>query len=128
MSEMELKAQIRLALGRRPNVRLFNNPCGQGWIGKATRLHDGAMLIAGPQRVVYGLAPGSADLIGWRQVVITPDMVGQTIAQFVSQEIKALNGRTTPEQHTWRQVVTAAGACAGVVRSVDEALAMVAGR
>lgn len=30
----------------------------------------------------------SGDLIGWRRVLITPDMVGQLIAQFVSRECK----------------------------------------
>lgn len=46
----------------------------------------------------YGLANDSAkmndrlkssDLVGWRQVTVTPNMVGKTIAQFVSLETKA---------------------------------------
>jgi hypothetical protein len=32
--------------------------------------------------VQYGLAPGSGDLIGFRSVTITPEMVGQRVAVF----------------------------------------------
>ena len=47
--------------------------------------------------VRYGLANDSAelnrqikssDLIGWRPLLITPDMVGQVVAQFASVEVK----------------------------------------
>lgn len=125
MSERDNKAAIRLALGRRPDVRLFNNPCGEAWLGKATKLPNGDILLRGAQRVVYGLVVGSGDLIGWKRVLITPDMVGQHLAQFLSAEIKAGRGRPTQDQDNWRTVVNAAGGRAGVLRSVEDALGLV---
>lgn len=125
MSEAELKAQIRLALGRRADVRLFNNPVGQAWVGQSQSQRDGSILLLRPHRVVYGLFPGSADLFGWRSVVITPEMVGQTIAQVVSPEVKAGRYKPTDEQLRWRDNVLAAGGRAGIVRSVEDALALV---
>ena len=72
--------------------------------------------------VRYGLQPGSSDLIGWRTVTITPDMVGQRIAVFTSIEVKTPTGRVKPEQQQWLDAVQAAGGIAGVARSVEDAL------
>ena len=69
----------------------------------------------------FGLARGSADLIGFRTVTITPDMVGQRLAVFVSLEVKTPTGRIRPEQANWQRTVSAAGGLAAVVRSVQEA-------
>mgnify|MGYP006273510687 CR=1 FL=1 len=71
--------------------------------------------------VTFGLAKGSADLIGWTTRTITPDMVGQTVAVFTSLEVKTPTGRVSPEQRQWLEAVQAAGGVAGVVRSVEEA-------
>lgn len=77
--------------------------------------------------VRYGLANDSArlnerikssDLIGWRPIVITPEMVGQTIAQFVSIEAKAKGWRLTPSdlrgqaQKRWIDLINADGGLA----------------
>ena len=73
--------------------------------------------------VRYGLANDSpalnariksADLIGWRRVVITPAHVGQAIAQFVSRECKPSGWRyagTDREQAQakWAAMVTLDG-------------------
>jgi len=64
---------------------------------------------------------GAADLLGWRTVTVTPEMVGQRIAQFVSLEVKTATGRVRPEQENWRRVVSEAGGVAAVVRSVEDA-------
>jgi hypothetical protein len=71
--------------------------------------------------VRYGLQPGSSDLIGWRTVTITPEMVGQQIAVFTSIEVKTPAGRVKPEQQQWMDAVQSAGGIAGVARSVSEA-------
>jgi hypothetical protein len=70
----------------------------------------------------YGLQPGSSDLIGWRTVTITPEMVGQQVAVFTSIEVKTPTGRVKPEQQQWLDAVQAAGGIAGVARSVEDAL------
>lgn len=68
----------------------------------------------------YGLCPGSADLVGWRSLVITPDMVGSTLAQFVSVEVKGPRGKLSDEQARWRNAVEQAGGLALVARGPDD--------
>lgn len=56
----------------------------------------------------------SADLIGWRRVLITADMVGSGIAQFASIECKAEGWKFTGSdreiaQQRWATLVTAEG-------------------
>ena len=70
----------------------------------------------------FGLCKGSADLIGYRTITITPDMVGQQVAVFASIEAKTPAGRIRPEQQAWMETVQAAGGIAGVARSVEDAL------
>lgn len=83
--------------------------------------------------VRYGLANDSAavnrrfkssDLIGWRSIVITPDMVGQTVALFVARECKHEGWRyaATEEQQAqlrFLDLVNNAGGDACFVSSVD---------
>ena len=73
----------------------------------------------------FGLCKGSADLIGYRTITITPDMVGQQVAVFLSIEVKNPTGRIRPEQQAWMETVQAAGGIAGVARSVEDALRIV---
>ena len=76
--------------------------------------------------VTFGLCKGSADLIGWRTLTITPDMVGQQVAVFTSIEVKTPTGRVQPEQKQWLEAVQAAGGIAGIARSVEDAEALLA--
>lgn len=111
-AETTLQQQIRLALGTRSDLRLFRNQVGQ---------------LSDPRTgrpVQFGLARGSADLIGWRTVVVTPDMVGQRLAVFTSIEVKTPTGRLTPAQHAWLGAVRSAGGIAGVARSVSDAVCL----
>jgi hypothetical protein len=114
-TETTLQQQIRLALGTRPDARLFRNQVGSLPDPRTGRL------------VTFGLAKGSADLIGWRTVTITPEMVGQQVAVFTSIEVKTPNGRVRPEQQAWLRVVQGAGGFAGIARSVPDALQIVTG-
>lgn len=112
-SETHLQQEIRLALGTRPDLRLYRNNCGS---------------LPDPRTgrpVQFGLARGSADLIGWRSITITPEMVGQRIAVFTSIEVKTPTGRLTPAQHAWLGTVRGAGGIAGVARSVGAAFEIV---
>ena len=68
----------------------------------------------------FGLCKGSADLIGWRTVTITEEMVGQKIAVFTSIEVKNSSGRVRPEQQQWLDAVQKAGGIAAVARSVAD--------
>jgi hypothetical protein len=112
-AETTLQQQIRLAVGSRSDLRLFRNQVGSLPDPRTGRL------------VTFGLARGSADLIGWRTITVTPEMVGQRLAVFTSIEVKTPTGRLRPEQQAWLGVVRSAGGVAGVVRSVDDALQIV---
>ena len=48
-------------------------------------------------------------------------MEEQKMAQFVALEVKSATGRATKEQSQFLEHITAAGGCAGVVRSVGDA-------
>ena len=113
-AETDLQQRIRLALGLRPDLRLFRNQVGSLPDPRTGRL------------VTFGLARGSADLIGWRTVTVTPDMVGQQLAVFTSIEVKTPTGRLAPMQQAWLGTVRGAGGIAGVARSVGDAVRIVA--
>jgi hypothetical protein len=91
VSEQQIQQRIRLALSRGP-VRLYRN-------------NTGTLRDANGRPVTFGLEVGSADLIGWTTRTITPDMVGQQVA----------------EQRQWLEAVQAAGGIAGIARSVEDA-------
>jgi hypothetical protein len=100
--ETILSAKIRAAVNALPYARLFRNSVGQD---KSTFVR-------------YGLAVGSADLIG---IVITNTGIGK----FLSVEVKTPTGRIEPLQIAWRDLIIKLGGCAGIVRSVKEALDLV---
>ena len=110
-SEQSIQQHIRIA-------------CSTG----ATRLwrnNTGTLRDQHGRPVQFGLARGSADLIGYRTITITPNMVGTTVAVFLSIEVKTPTGRIRPEQQAWLETVQAAGGIAGVARSVEDALRIV---
>ena len=84
------------------------------------RNNTGTLKDANGRPVSFGLCKGSADLIGWRTVTITPEMVGQQVAVFTSIEVKTATGRVRPEQQQWLNAVQAAGGIAAVARSVAD--------
>ncbi len=112
-AETTLQQQIRLAVGTRSDLKLFRNQVGSLPDPRTGRL------------VTFGLARGSADLIGWRTVTVTPEMVGQRIAVFTSLEIKTPSGRLSAAQTHWLHAVRTAGGIAGMARSVGDALRIV---
>jgi len=111
LSEQRIQQEIRLALSRGP-VRLYRN-------------NTGTLRDQYGRPVQFGLAVGSADLIGWTTRTITPEMVGQRVAVFTSIEVKSATGRLRPEQRQWLEAVQAAGGIAGVARSVEDAQSLI---
>jgi len=109
-SEHEIQQRIRLACGRGP-VRLWRN-------------NTGALVDQQGRFVRFGLCKGSSDLIGLRSLEITPELVGQRIAQFVALEIKSNSGVVSPEQRAFLQAVQDLGGLAAVCRSVQQAQAV----
>lgn len=68
------------------------------------------------RKIHYGLCKGSSDLIGWRQVLITPEMVGDRIAQFYAVEVKTAAGSVTEDQQRFIDAVNNAGGCGLIAR------------
>ena len=106
MSETAILQKIRLKASKL-GYRLFRNQVGQ------YKLADGRFLRS-------GLCVGSSDLIGWKTVRITQDMVGMDIAQFVAMEVKTPTGKLKPEQENFLKVVRESGGIAIVARSADD--------
>jgi len=111
VTEQQIQQQIRIACST-GDTRLFRN-------------NTGTLRDQHGRPVQFGLCKGSADLIGWRTVTVTPEMVGQRIAVFLSIEVKTPTGRLRPEQQHWLDAVQAAGGIAGVARSAEDALRIV---
>ena len=99
MSEADLMRRIQIAVCN-TGARVMRNNVG------AFKDHKG-------QWVHFGLHKGSSDLIGW-----TRD------GKFLALEVKMPTGKPTPEQINFIEQVRKAGGIAGIVRSVDEALAL----
>lgn len=126
MTEIAVKRRMQLALSD-TTTRLWNNPVGSAWIGKEVDHTPFTITLVHPRRVIFGLAPGSSDLIGLRSVEITPDMVGQRVAIFCAVEVKSKTGRPTDEQSAFIKTVNYLGGRAGIARSEDEAKIIVDG-
>ena len=119
MTETELQALILRAAGSKPHVRLFRNQVGEGYVGKALRDPEGVFL-SDARHVRMGLFPGSGDLIGWRTINITSEMIGRRIAQFISIEVKTPTGKIRPDQRNWADQINAAGGLAIIARSISD--------
>lgn len=90
---------------------LFRNNRGMCWQGKPIKRGDDRM-IQNARPVYYGIPETSkkkgmkgGDYIGFREVAITEDMVGQTIAQFMNVEIKTKTDRIHKNQRRWHDFV-----------------------
>jgi hypothetical protein len=77
------------------------------------------------KQVRYGLAPGSSDLIGGAQVIVTPEMVGRKLFVFLCDEIKTEKGRLTPEQLAFFRTVETLGGITRNDRSKQSAIEFV---
>lgn len=70
---------------------------------------------------VHGAPDGTADLCGWKSIVVTPDMIGKKMAVFVGIEIKTKTGRVGAAQKAFRRAVIRDGGICGVCRTEDDA-------
>lgn len=86
------------------------------------RNNIGVAVFPDGSRVAYGLTPGSSDLIGWKSITVTPEMVGKRLAVFVAVEVKTAKGRLTKEQRNFIDRLRMCGGIAGVAKSPEEAL------
>ena len=115
---------IMLALSK-SGATIFRNNVGMGWTGKSIRQKDGSILILNPRPLHAGLTTGSSDLIGWKTITITHEMVGKQFAQFVAVEVKTSTGKPSKEQLHFIEAVKKAGGRAGIARTPDEAIIII---
>lgn len=124
--ESNVQARAMLALSEGGAV-VFRQNVGTAFAGVVLDRTATTLTLGNPRPLHAGLCEGSSDIIGWVPVEITPDMIGQTLAVFVAAEVKTPTGRTTEAQERFLAAVRSSGGVAGVVRSEDEARALLPG-
>lgn len=124
-AERALRNAVQL-VGASLGVRLFRNNVGLGWVGRLIRRDKGGVTLAEARVLHAGLCKGSSDLIGLRPTVVTPEMVGRTIAVFVAFELKTRGVTMTDDQEAFLKMVKECGGIASVVRSAEEAAVILA--
>jgi hypothetical protein len=109
--------------------RLFRNQTGTGYQGQVIKtkpgkhfveFEPGDIILRKPRFIEFGLVKGSHDMIGWRPVKITQEMVGRILAVFTSREVKTKNVKVTKEQLNFERVVNESGGDAKIVYSLEE--------
>ena len=93
---------------------VWRNETGQFWTGQQLHRAGDQITLANASMVPCGLCKGSSDLVG-----IGPG------GRFLALEVKTPTGRATSEQRNYINQVIAKGGIAGIVRSVEDALALV---
>lgn len=119
-----------LAIGKIPGVRIFRNNVGKCWTGKSTVISSrrqvwldvGDVVIQQGRFFHAGLCVGSSDLIGFKSVEVTPEMVGTKVAIFLAPEIKTGTGRVSEEQRNFIKMVSDFGGIAYIATNEVEAL------
>ncbi len=112
--ESTVLGEIRAWAGTQPDVTLWRNNTG--------KLKD-----ATGRWVTFGLAEGSADLVGILRCHVHPIPfrgVPCEVGRFLALEVKRPGERARPEQEAWLALVRGMGGVAGVVTSVAEAEAL----
>ena len=123
MKELQIAAS---SLG----ARLFRQNVGLAWVGRVERVQRARSVVVQPGDVVIrkarpfkaGIA-GMSDLGGWVPVVITPEMVGATVAVYAQVEVKD-GARVTGEQTRWIDAVRRSGGLAGIARNISDLAAI----
>jgi hypothetical protein len=119
--ENEAKEKFKRHIIPIKNLKLFSNVRGKLWSGQPVNVSNGCITLKFPKRLDVGMHDGMPDMIGWRQLEITKEMVGQTIAQFTAVELKRFDGkgRATSEQIDMINLINNQGGYARIVDSEE---------
>lgn len=118
-SESEIQQEIQLEAPKLKVSLMRNNSGG-------FKDENGRLVRYGLGQTSNLQAYKSSDLIGWTEVVITPDMVGKSMAVFTAIEVKKEDWKPkykdTREtaQRNFIEWVKSRGGIAAMVNSVDE--------
>lgn len=131
MSEGKIWRAIRdrLSSGK---IRLWRNEVGSGLVvrhanpARRQAIMDACIALAAKMggsaaRITYGLGADSGDLIGAEQLTVTSNMVGTTVAIFLSVETKTATGSVRPGQKLWLEFINKFGGRAIIARSLEDA-------
>jgi len=99
MSEEAVQVRIRLEASQK-GLRLFRNNVGVLQDARGVPLRYGLANESKQQNTILK----SSDLIGIRPIVVTQDMVGKTIGQFVAREVKQGSWVYKGNQHEQAQL------------------------
>lgn len=112
--ETAIQRRIMLALSD-AGCTVWRNETAGAWMGKQIHRQGDQVTLTNARMMTFGLCVGSADVIG-----ISPG------GRFLAVEVKTPNGRPTKEQLRFVEAVKNAGGIAGIARSVEEALELIA--
>lgn len=131
MSETKIVLpNVLLELSRQGSIA-FRCNTGMAWVGNGKpvkitkpgsyKLNPGDVVLRCGRPLHAGLVKGGSDIIGWTPTVITPEMVGQTVAVFTAVECKDGKNQPTDDQVNFINAVLRDGGRAGVARNETDA-------
>lgn len=94
-------------LNLKPTERLFRINAGMAWTGEIVKNNKQIIILKNP-RPFWGAPAGWPDLAGWETIEITPEMVGQKIAVFKFEEVKA-TGDLSKDQKKFKKLILKMG-------------------
>lgn len=112
--ETRIQNRILMALSEAGCV-VWRNETSGAWMGKQIHKAGDQVTLTNARMMTFGLCVGSSDIIG-----IAPD------GRFLAVEVKTAKGRPTTEQLRFIEAVKKAGGIAGIARSPEDALKLIA--
>lgn len=121
MKEKTVRGLVREHITQKYQCGLFPNPVGKGYVGKCVSFKNGVAVIENARIVDFGLFPGSPDDVGWRSIIVTPDLVGKRIAIAVGFEYKKKKGQRRKKQKDTIKKMQEWGCIAAFIEGIDDA-------
>lgn len=119
-----------MAAASKLGVVLFRNNVAKAWVGtgraevsqktETKTLFKGDVVLRRARILHAGLFKGSHDLIGYRSITITEDMIGKKAAVFVGVEDKGPNDRLRAEQVKFHAAIKNAGGLSVVAKNIND--------
>jgi len=112
--ETKIQRNIMIAISKLGHT-VWRNETGSFWTGRVIHKDNRTVTLANANMIPCGLCVGSSDLIG-----ITSDGI------FFAIEVKTAKGRTSKEQEQFIEHIRSKGGIAGVARSPQDAVDLLA--
>lgn len=112
--ETKIQRQIMCAISELGHT-VWRNETGSFWTGRVIHKDNSTVTLANACMIPCGLCVGSSDLIG-----ITKEGI------FFAIEVKTAKGRTSKEQEQFIEHIRSRGGIAGVARSPQDAVDLLA--